>query len=142
MSRVRSGFALVLGAVALAACGDDGITDPGEQREVLANPSFAADINPIFERRGCSTGSCHGGGAGGLTFTGSASGNHGRLVGVQALGESFLLVAPGDAQNSYLVIKIEGRQTSGTRMPRGGNPLDGIDQANIRNWIDNGAQNN
>ena len=49
---------------------------------------------------------------------------------------------PNDAQNSYLVIKIEDRQTVGTRMPQGGNALDSIDVSNIRNWINQGAKNN
>ena len=131
-----------LAVAALAACGGDSITEPVAEREILANPSFVTDINPIFQARGCASGACHGSGAGGLTLTSSASVNYGRLVGVQAAGEPFQLVAAGDAENSYLVIKIEGRQTSGTRMPRGGNPLDAVDRGNIRNWIDNGAPNN
>ena len=131
-----------LAVAALAACGGDGVTEPIVEREILMNPSFVTDINPIFQTRGCASGACHGSGAGGLTLTSSAAENYGRLVGVQAAGEPFQLVAAGDAQNSYLVIKIEGRQTSGTRMPRGGNPLDAVDTGNIRNWIDNGAANN
>ncbi len=51
-------------------------------------------------------------------------------------------VIAGDAQNSYLVKKLEGRQTVGARMPLNGAPLDNIDLTNIRNWIDQGAQNN
>jgi len=133
---------LLAAGLFLAGCGDDGVTDPIPQREVLTNPSFATDINSIFQQRGCSAGSCHGNGAGALTLTASATENYDRLVGVQATAEAFQLVAPGDAQNSYLVIKIEGRQSQGGQMPRGANPLDGIDQANIRNWIDNGAPNN
>ncbi len=131
-----------LAFTALAACGGDSITEPVAEREILANPSFVTDINPIFQARGCASGACHGSGAGGLTLKASAAENYGQLVGVQAAGEPFQLVAAGDAENSYLVIKIEGRQTSGTRMPRGGNPLDAVDRGNIRNWIDNGAPNN
>ena len=131
----------IVWALALVACGDSTVA-PGLEREILDDPSFASDINPLFQTQGCSSGACHGSGAGGLTLTASVSDNYSRLVGVQAIGEPFQLVAAGDAQNSYLVIKIEGRQTSGTRMPRGGNALDGVDRANIRNWIDNGALNN
>jgi hypothetical protein len=53
--------------------------------------------------------------------------------------ENFLRVAPGDAQDSYLVIKLEGRQAAGSRMPLTGCCLDDIDIGNIRKWIDNGA---
>ena len=49
---------------------------------------------------------------------------------------------PGDPDNSYLVIKNEGRQSVGSRMPLGGAAQDEIDQANIRNWIAQGALNN
>ena len=37
---------------------------------------------------------------------------------------------------------LEGRQSVGLQMPRGGTPLDNIDLTNIRNWINNGAPNN
>ena len=140
---MRSRFVPILTVgVLVAACGEGGVTEPVPQREVLTNPSFANDINSIFQQRGCASGSCHGSGAGTLTLTANAVENYDRLVGVQAAAEPFQLVAAGDAENSYLVIKIEGRQTQGAQMPRGANPLDGIDQANIRNWIDNGAPNN
>jgi hypothetical protein len=52
------------------------------------------------------------------------------------------LVLPGDAQNSYIVIKVEGRQSVGGQMPLGAAPLDTIDLKNLRNWIDQGALNN
>jgi hypothetical protein len=65
------------------------------------------------------------------------------LVNVASSNEpAFLRVEPGDPENSYLVIKNEGRQAVGSRMPIGGAPLDEIDQTNIRTWIAQGAQNN
>jgi len=138
-----------LGATLLiAACGSDSPTSPegddGEpvERTIKAEPSFAQDINEILQRRGCSTSGCHGTGAAGLTLTTSATANHAALVGVQANAESFSLVAPNDATNSYLLIRIEGRQSVGQRMPLGSSPLDAIDQTNIRNWINNGAPAN
>ena len=48
---------------------------------------------------------------------------------------------PGDAANSYIVIKLEGRQTVGAKMPLGGS-LDAISLQNIKNWINKGAKNN
>jgi len=50
-------------------------------------------------------------------------------------------VLPGDATNSYIVIKLEGRQTIGAKMPMGGS-LDAVSLQNIRNWINRGAKNN
>ncbi|RMH12875.1 MAG: hypothetical protein D6701_13015 [Gemmatimonadetes bacterium] len=64
------------------------------------------------------------------------------LVNVQATSENFRRVLPGDPQNSYIVIKLEGRQSVGSRMPLGQAPLDNIDLTNIRNWISSGAPNN
>ena len=134
----------------LVACGGDGPTDPSASdggdtatpRTILAEPSFAENINEILQRRGCATSGCHGSGAGGLRLTSAASDNYAALVGVAAIGEDFDYVVPNDATNSYLVIKIENRQSVGQRMPLGSSELDTIDQTNIRNWINNGAPNN
>jgi hypothetical protein len=108
---------------------------------VKANPAFGADIQEIFDRRGCTASGCHGSAqSAGLDLrSGSA---YGSLVNVQASSEPIVRVIPNDAQNSYLVIKLEGRQSVGAQMPRGGSPLDTIDMRNIRNWIDTGAPNN
>ena len=138
------GCALVCG---LAGCSDSPTDLGGEipvspQREILAAPSFGTNINEIFQRRGCSSGSCHGNGASGMTLGTGASGNYAAIVGVQASSEDFLRVAPGDADNSYIIIKVEGRQTVGQRMPLGAGALDNIDLTNLRNWISNGAPNN
>lgn len=132
----------------LAACGGDSGTGPGgngngngDDRVIKASPSFSGDILEIFARRGCSASSCHGSSQqGGLDLRASAA--FGELVNVPAQGEDEIRVIPGNAQDSYLVIKIEGRQNFGSRMPEGGTPLDNIDQTNIRNWINQGAQNN
>ena len=64
------------------------------------------------------------------------------LVDVDAASENFKRVLPNDANNSYIVIKLEGRQTVGSRMPLSQSPLDNIDLTNIKNWINNGAPNN
>lgn len=133
-------------------CGGDDPTGPysGDgttgtaAREIKAQPSFSTDINEILQRRGCSAGSCHGasGGQAGLMLTTNAGANYGMLVNVQATSENFLRVEAGNAGNSYMVIKLEGRQSTGGRMPLGGSPLDNIDLTNIKNWINNGAPQN
>ncbi len=142
MKRSVPSIVPLLLTIALSACEDDAVGPGDDAREIVAEPSFAEDVNEILQRRGCSSTGCHGSGGGGLTLTASSTANYAQLVGVAAVAESFLRVDPGDAENSYVVIKTEGRQSSGQRMPLGGPPLDDIDQTNLRNWIDNGAPNN
>ncbi len=140
----------VLGALALSVlvgCSSDSTTNPNGPpgnggREIKANPSFAQDVQEIFNRIGCNSSSCHGATpAAGLDLrTGSS---HGALVGIASTNEpSQTRVIAGNAQDSYLVIKLEGRQQVGTQMPLGRGALDNIDLTNIRNWIDQGAASN
>lgn len=143
--------------LALAACGGgDGGTGPsggggtggggtgggGTGRTIVANPSFATHIQEIFTRNGCTAAGCHGTSPqAGLDLRGS--GAFAALVGVSSVNEpSRVRVIANDAQNSYLVIKLEGRQSVGTRMPQTGAALDNIDLTNVRNWINTGAPNN
>ncbi len=66
--------------------------------------------------------------------------SHGMLIGVASLEVPNLnRIQPGDADNSYLVQKIEGRAAVGARMPLGGPPLALEDIAAIRAWIEDGA---
>jgi len=51
-------------------------------------------------------------------------------------------VVPGDVTASYLMRRVDGTQAVGSRMPLGGLPLDSIDVANLRNWIQQGARRN
>lgn len=126
-------------ALVLAACGGSDVgTGPGN-----GGSSFSQDVNPIFGAEGCSTGNCHGGGAGGLTLTASAATNYGNLVDVPAgSAPTFLLVEPNNSTDSYLVMKLEGRQVSGSQMPLGGGALSAGQISTIRGWIDAGAQDN
>lgn len=145
MTRLRLICCTLVVAI-MAGCGDsttDPMGDDGDDREILASPSFVTDINEIIQRRGCSAGTCHGNGAGNMTLTANAAANYAEWVNVPAAAENtFLRVEPGNPDDSYVVIKLEGRQTVGQRMPRGGSALDNIDLTNIRNWISNGAPNN
>lgn len=109
----------------------------------MANPSFATDVQPIFNLS-CTTSNCHGNNPNsGNGFLDLRIGNaHGQLVNVAAVGESGTRVTPGDAANSYLVIKLEGRQSGGASMPLGQPALDTALVQTIRNWIDQGAADN
>ena len=61
------------------------------------------------------------------------------LVNVTSTNEApKVRVVPADANASYLVEKIEGRQTVGVRMPPGA-ALDPAEITAIRDWIDSGA---
>jgi hypothetical protein len=137
----------VAAALVLAACGDSG-TGPddnggtnGTTRTVVADPSYANVIQEIFNRRGCASGSCHGSAqAAGLSLTPSTS--YANLVNITATQSASARVIPGDANSSYLIVKVEGRQTVGNRMPPSGSALDNIDLTNLKNWINQGAKNN
>ena len=134
-----------------AACGDSGSpTAPtmpptpsptSDTRTIQASPSFSATIQEVFVRRDCINSACHGT-ARQAALDLRVGAAYGSLVGVPATNEARVRVVPGDPDNSYLVIKLEGRQSIGTRMPQVGAPLDEIDLTNIRNWIAEGAQNN
>jgi hypothetical protein len=64
------------------------------------------------------------------------------LVNVDATQASVARVVPGNATDSYIIVKVEGRQTTGERMPLGGSALDNIDLTKLKNWINQGAKNN
>lgn len=109
-----------------------------------ANPLFAADIQEIFDRRGCNASACHGPTPqAGLDLRTGAS--YGELVNVPSSQRPALMrVRPGQAQDSsYLVDKLDGTGAP-QRMPRGAvaDTLDNIDMQNIINWINQGAPNN
>jgi hypothetical protein len=62
------------------------------------------------------------------------------LVGVASSEvPSLQRVQPGNAENSYLVHKIEGRAAVGARMPLGGPPLSQANIDLIKQWIVAGA---
>lgn len=112
-------------------------TNPSGVKE---DPSFSGDIQPIFSSS-CVSSSCHGtpGQMGLILESGQA---YAKLVNISSTEEpSKKRVLPNDAQNSYLVIKIEGRQTIGARMPLGGSLTNDNIQL-IKNWTNKGAKNN
>ncbi len=139
-----SGVAFV---AALAACGG-GSSSPTptptatpDPRAIQTDPSFSSTVQEIFERRGCTNSACHGSSAQAGLSLGRGS-SHADLVGVRATQEAIVRVIAGDPNGSYLVVKLEGRQSVGARMPQTGGSLDAIDLTNIRNWITQGAKNN
>ncbi len=140
MLRITIASLFLLTAIAiLAGCGGD--SSSGPTGGVSADPSFAGEIQPIFTSR-CATQACHGAAEqAGLKLT--AGDARDELVDVPSTSEpAFLRVATDDADTSYVVIKLEGNQNVGARMPATGQPLDADDIQLIRNWIDEGAKDN
>jgi len=129
---------LVLGGVFFQACSSPSSTQPPAVAK--EDPSFAGDIQPIFNGS-CAASSCHGASVqAGLSIVQGQS--YANLVNIGSTEDvSRKRVLPGDAANSYIVIKLEGRQTVGAKMPIGGS-LDAVSLQNIKNWINKGAKNN
>ena len=102
--------------------------------------SFARDIASVLNAR-CA--SCH--------LTGQEDGNlalepsaaYASLVGKPSVESDLLRVKPGSPQQSYLLLKVEGRHLdaggTGARMPFGATPLDATTIDLLRQWIADGA---
>lgn len=108
--------------------------------------SFAADVQPILNAD-CAFAGCHGGGSagGGLMLAPSVA--YRALVGVRSVAcMPQLLVAPGDADASFLYDKLLGGAAicpgGGTIMPRSRPMLPPTQIDVIRRWIAEGALDN
>lgn len=140
---IVSFFLLVFFSAFLYTCKSpsqpNGDGDPGET--VINDPSFATVIQTIFNAN-CVGGGCHNATASaGLVLSQGQAYNN--LVNVDSTSEpNFKRVLPNDAQNSYIVMKLEGRQTVGSRMPLNRTPLTTVQIQNIKNWINKGANQN
>lgn len=92
----------------------------------------------------CATAGCHEGPIGPGLPAGqdlsSVASSFASLVGVESVQQPPLLrVNPGNANDSYLIQKLEGTAASGSQMPLGGTPLSQTTIDAIRAWIDAGA---
>lgn len=141
-------LATVALACAVAACGGSGEGLDANGRPIVPGsgepppPGAQASIEWIQEHvftPQCAT--CHAGGSApvGLRLE-DAQTSYDNLVGVRSTEQPTLFrVAAGNAADSYLVHKLEGRQTVGNQMPNGQPPLPEETIAVIRQWIDEGA---
>ena len=95
-----------------------------------------------------------------IIFTPSCAGHHGdhatdagldltagnafsNLVNVRSVQVALDRVTPGNAENSYLIHKLDGRAgIVGDRMPPGGQFLTTAQIDVIKQWINDGARNN
>lgn len=116
-------FSLLISLVVVGCGGDNENPPPG------ASISFAKDIKPIFDAN-CNFPFCHGANPiSGLLLTSYDNFKKG--------GNSGTTFIPGNSKDSLIVKKI----SPGGSMPPGGElPQDQIDK--IKNWIDEGGENN
>jgi hypothetical protein len=105
--------------------------------------SFAGAVQPIFTGN-CALSGCHTAQtrAGNLNLSSGFA--VGQLVGVAASGfPGATRVIPGDEAGSYLIRKLEGGPNiTGGRMPEGPLPLPAATIKIIKDWINQGANNN
>lgn len=137
------------GPVSIVAEAQDAAGNVGTSTAVAATVSngggpgpytFTEIQNQIFTPRCIG---CHSGPGAPVGLQLNAGVSYGNLVGV-ASGEVPTLqrVQAGNAGNSYLIHKLEGTQSVGSRMPLGGPFLDQATIDRIRAWINAGAPNN
>jgi hypothetical protein len=106
-------------------------------------PSLTSIQNNIFMPT-CSVAGCHSGPPGpnlpsGMDLS-STSASFSSLINIASFQvPTTLRVAVGDADNSYLIHKLEGTAAVGARMPKDGPFLDQATIDVIRLWIDSGA---
>lgn len=139
---------LTIAALAvLAGCADFDPPVPADAKlpdAVVDDPSFAADLQPIFTAR-CATSSCHSLAvhqAGLVLVPGHA---YDSLVGIPArLAPGLARVEPGAPDVSFLMVVLSDTadRFGVPRMPLGQRPLTANQIATIRNWIARGARRN
>lgn len=105
--------------------------------------SFADQILPMLEAQ---CGGCHmtGDEPGGLALIADMA--RPSLLKASSQQNALPIVAPGDPERSYLILKLEDRHLEaggqGVRMPFGAPPLDDAFISQLRNWISQGAPDN
>ncbi len=127
-------FLLVLGPVLLAC----GVRAAGT---TSSEPSYAADIEPIFAKR---CGDCHSAKEAKAHLILDPGRGYEDLVGKAAFQvPGMKLVKPGDPESSYLWKKLDHTAREGKGMPRtlfGSKKLPSDEMELIRNWIATGAR--
>jgi hypothetical protein len=137
MFKVLATFSLIL---LLASCSENIVSDCGcdaDTNSTVVMRATFSDIQSKLFNKTCATSGCHADFQSPILKEGVAYAN---LVGVDNIFGTMQLVKPGDSQNSYLMKKLLGVET--TRMPSGGERLDQAIIDSVAAWIDNGALNN
>lgn len=123
------------------ACGAGGACSAGACMTCGADPSFAAQIQPILTRA-CTEMGCHSGARAAASLSLDVGRSWTELVNVPAGCGGSVLVRPGDPAGSYLMNKLtDVGICSGTEMPKRGMLLPPAEIELIRAWICSGAAN-
>lgn len=121
---------------ALTACGSgDGFVGSGGTVGPL-EPNFNSIQANVFDQV-CVH--CHSGANAPARLRLDAANSYANLVGVPSFETGVLRVAPGNANGSYIIQKLEGTAGVGERMPAGLPALPQSDINVIRQWIGDGA---
>ncbi len=147
MRTISASTLLLLLAIGVAACGSDSPTAPTAPTPPTTTPTPGALTATLSSIQS-------------VVFNDSCIGHHGdhatdadldlregqafsNLVNRQSVQVALDLVEPNDAENSYLIHKLDGRAgIVGDRMPPAGPFLSQADIDVIKQWINAGAQNN
>jgi hypothetical protein len=110
---------------------------------VIAAPPLQATLSSIqtniFTPK-CVNAGCHPGGGAPMSLSNGVS--FAALVGVSSVAFNRPRVAPGNANNSVLYLKVIADNSVGRGMPLVGAPLSRTETDSIAAWINRGAQNN
>ena len=138
---------LALGALAFGCADFDTPVDPtgGAPDDLVATPSFSANVAPIFEKR-CATGGCHSLATRQAALALAPGVAYDEIVGVpSALRPSVLRVSPGQPSQSWIVAMISADDAARhgfSRMPLATQPLTPNQIETIVRWIEQGALRN
>lgn len=130
----------MLVALLLACAGGDSAADTADSG--LGAPTLTNVQAQVFTPS-CAFSGCHGEGKGSANLSLQPGVAYAALVGVPSDGDpTQTRVVPGDADASYLVMKLEGAEgIVGDGMPDGV-PLEAERIQLVRDWISEGAQDN
>ena len=133
-------FVSTIISLLIASCsGGDGSHLPPKLPPGAFGPNFSEIQVNVFTPN-CATTGCHFGAGAPQGLRLDELNSFGMLVGVASSQESSILrVAPGDANNSYLIHKLEGNASVGAQMPLNAPPLEQASIDVIRQWITDGA---
>jgi hypothetical protein len=122
---------ILTAAFLLAGCSDDDPVSPEPNGDV----SFSQHVLPIFQQHGCTD--CHGAG---LQENNLRVDSVSRLLQGGLSGEPAII--PGNADGSMLIRQMSDNPPLGNRMPLDGPPVPQNQQNIVRDWINEGAEDN
>ncbi len=127
------------GATTPTVISGDSSTSASDSSNTVATEANLASIQATIFDISCATSGCHAGSTPAAGLLLDSDGAITSLVDQPSAGvPSLNLVSPGDADNSYLVQKLEGSAAVGGRMPVGGS-ISTAQITAVRDWIDAGA---